>query len=793
MIFGDILRFASLAKLLGSDRPFVALQPAGTFQGDRPLERIETMAERYCAEIEAQQPQGPYNIMGWSFGGLVAFEIAQRLHRKGAEVGLFVLDSISPDRNRTDEDLSGRPAFLAQLGQWLQLDIELPPEDLFHSDPMHLVELVLERARDAHHQDAQRLRAGEMFRAHAKAMLAYRTRYYPGKMVLAMPRDRYAHEKDDPVGRFTRSGRWYGLAREIVRLEVPGDHQSMINEPNVAVLAQRVRPLLLDPAPTTRQEPAALSWGRSAGEREEMVESFARQWRRTPYSRVGAWHHHDLLWLGRVLDTRRDPRALLFSEIEESILALQNRDGTIGGPAPHPYSNFIVALTFANTLGGWDARRYDGEIRRALAYALQESDRLAEPPYSGLKFPYDRHYRNPGFLGKWVLAPFECGQLFEHEERLTKEQRERWKPYADLQRQRPPRTDYARLFAGDFANCHFAEVLGAEAWRSPEARRLAEENTHLPVACTARYYQMTGDDRVLDRLRRLLPRMREGLRHGARLQEASFSLRFLIKGGIDVRRHFQAELDYLLSTIQEDGVPVEEFSTDRDCDSTALALWVAASTGTRSRLPTRHLETWWDEEKFGYQDLNGNAATIAALTIIILEAYLRDPEISPAERQNVWRRTIRKLETEVWEDSVHHLSPIYTWENVVSALFPNEHRFPEDRTRVHQDALELILSCEQPAGGYQTCHSSAPNLEETALALLAFKSVLSCPIDEALRRRVTAAAQRAESFLVTRRERGYDPEAHPDLWIAKVQYAPVNVVEATIVASLYRPIPTQAT
>jgi hypothetical protein len=288
-----------------------------------------------------------------------------------------------------------------------------------------------------------------------------------------------------------------------------------------------------------------------------------------------------------------------------------------------------------------------------------------------------------------------------------------------------------------------------------------------------------------------MPRMREGFRPGARLQEASFSLRYLIKGGIDVRRHFQPEVDYLMSTVHDDGVPIEELSTDRDPDSTALALYVAASTGTRCRLSTRYLETWWDEEQFGYRDLNGNAGSIAVLIIIVLEAYMRDPEMSPAERRNLWRRTLRKLERDVWEDSVHHLSPIYTWENVVSALFAYERLFPEDTTRLHHDALERILGCEQPSGGYQTCHSTAATMEETALALLAFKSALSCPIDETLRRRVTAAAERAEGFLATRRDEGYDPEAHPDLWIAKVQYAPVNVVEAMIVASLYRPIPTQ--
>ena len=58
---------------------------------EAPLESVEAMAERYLAELRRVQPHGPYFLCGHSFGGLIAYELAQRLRAAGEEVGLLVL------------------------------------------------------------------------------------------------------------------------------------------------------------------------------------------------------------------------------------------------------------------------------------------------------------------------------------------------------------------------------------------------------------------------------------------------------------------------------------------------------------------------------------------------------------------------------------------------------------------------------------------------------------------------------------------------------------------------------
>ncbi len=96
-IFGVIFPYCELAFGLGENQPFYGLQPKGIDGESSPLTRIEDMAADYIAALRTVQPKGPYFLGGWSFGGLVAFEMAQQLLAAGDEVALLaVLDTLAP-------------------------------------------------------------------------------------------------------------------------------------------------------------------------------------------------------------------------------------------------------------------------------------------------------------------------------------------------------------------------------------------------------------------------------------------------------------------------------------------------------------------------------------------------------------------------------------------------------------------------------------------------------------------------------------------------------------------------
>ncbi|MEH2296963.1 non-ribosomal peptide synthetase [Nostoc sp.] len=96
-IFGVVFPYYELAHQLGKNQPFYGLQPIGLDGKTPPLTCIEDMATHYIEALRTVQPKGPYFLGGWSFGGWVAFEMAQQLQKSGEEVALLaVLDTLAP-------------------------------------------------------------------------------------------------------------------------------------------------------------------------------------------------------------------------------------------------------------------------------------------------------------------------------------------------------------------------------------------------------------------------------------------------------------------------------------------------------------------------------------------------------------------------------------------------------------------------------------------------------------------------------------------------------------------------
>jgi amino acid adenylation domain-containing protein len=86
---GTILYYSELARELGPDQPVYGLQAQGLYGEQPPHGEVEEMAACYAREIRSVQPEGPYFLVGFCFGGLLAFAVSQQLHREGSEVALL--------------------------------------------------------------------------------------------------------------------------------------------------------------------------------------------------------------------------------------------------------------------------------------------------------------------------------------------------------------------------------------------------------------------------------------------------------------------------------------------------------------------------------------------------------------------------------------------------------------------------------------------------------------------------------------------------------------------------------
>jgi len=183
-----------------------------------------------------KQPEGPYYLAGFSFGGLVAFEIAQQLIAQQQKIGLLAMfDSY---QNGYLKSLPAVVRFRDRFAVYrLHLKATLAgPEGLSHLKKrfkakglklLYWLYEVLGRP-----VPPSLAASGTIEDIHVFARANYTPRSYPGRVTLFRASIRPKSE------RFDHEMGWGKLARDGVEVhEVPGDHHTMIVEPNVQVLA----------------------------------------------------------------------------------------------------------------------------------------------------------------------------------------------------------------------------------------------------------------------------------------------------------------------------------------------------------------------------------------------------------------------------------------------------------------------------------------------------------------------------------------------------------------------------
>ncbi len=244
-IGGNVLCYRRLAKLMGARRPFYGLQAAGLDGDTPPLDRIEAMAERYAAAIRERQAEGPYFLGGWSFGGVIAFEIARVLADQGQATGLLaLLDTPAPFLGERDENLL--PALLLhELRFHYGPRLPIAFEELRDCDREAQIQLAMARASEAgiltSADDAERVRRLlRIYGANFEALSEYRPRPVNVPAALIQPRSTpYADAADA----------WRGLTRAgLQRCTVAGDHHNMVEGPGAQTLADALNTALDDAA-----------------------------------------------------------------------------------------------------------------------------------------------------------------------------------------------------------------------------------------------------------------------------------------------------------------------------------------------------------------------------------------------------------------------------------------------------------------------------------------------------------------------------------------------------------------
>ncbi|KAG2136714.1 atromentin synthetase [Suillus clintonianus] len=128
---GEVLIFVNLANYFQNERPFYAFRARGFDDGHPLFTTMDEMATCYAAAAKRVQAKGPYALAGYSFGGVVAFEVAKRLEAMGEEVKFVAPINIPPNISGRMHDIDWTDGLLhlsAFLGLVSKHDSDtLPP------------------------------------------------------------------------------------------------------------------------------------------------------------------------------------------------------------------------------------------------------------------------------------------------------------------------------------------------------------------------------------------------------------------------------------------------------------------------------------------------------------------------------------------------------------------------------------------------------------------------------------------------------------------------------------------
>lgn len=198
---GSVMDFFQVVKHIQTPRAIHGMQAKGIDGVEEPLDRIEDMARYSLDAVKQVQPHGPYLLIGFSLGGLVALEMAQQLIAEKEKIGLLLMLDSYPHVSRLSR---GQRARLSSRQTWRRfarrlhwLGVKPPYQTTVETSPSAALQ---------HFRYTSYL-----------ALERYQPRFYPGKINFV----RAAIPTDFPAN---PTSIWSPLANELELKTVPGDH-----------------------------------------------------------------------------------------------------------------------------------------------------------------------------------------------------------------------------------------------------------------------------------------------------------------------------------------------------------------------------------------------------------------------------------------------------------------------------------------------------------------------------------------------------------------------------------------
>jgi thioesterase domain-containing protein/acyl carrier protein len=246
-IGGGILCYRDLARHLGSTQAVYGIKALGLHGEHDPLTSIEEMAQHHLQRVLEIQERGPFFLVGWSAGGLVALDMARQLMERNHAVGLLsLIDTFPPFATGKwrgyDVERTEWLDFLRIMEIPLDAKIASKRHPFWRLTQTEKQKTILDLAR-AHNALPRGLTAEEfatmvkIFQANLQALQRYDARHFDGRLVLFQAKDVRQQRALSLAFRYWDEHAAAGC--ELI--PVPGDHMSIMGPPAIAVIAERIR------------------------------------------------------------------------------------------------------------------------------------------------------------------------------------------------------------------------------------------------------------------------------------------------------------------------------------------------------------------------------------------------------------------------------------------------------------------------------------------------------------------------------------------------------------------------
>ncbi|MEM9821011.1 MAG: AMP-binding protein [Bacteroidota bacterium] len=123
---GNVINYYELARLLGKEQAIHVFQSAGLDGQTAVLGSVKEMARCYIEEMQKLKATGPYQLVGYSFGATVVYEMALQLQQKGQAVTrMIIIDTPAPNALLRDRSLPSYESFLCEIAHKTALQYQL--------------------------------------------------------------------------------------------------------------------------------------------------------------------------------------------------------------------------------------------------------------------------------------------------------------------------------------------------------------------------------------------------------------------------------------------------------------------------------------------------------------------------------------------------------------------------------------------------------------------------------------------------------------------------------------------